>query len=148
MPTADSGFLNRIRSFSISPETYQVVTLIALVVLVIIVFTGAADSTRQFLKDLNQRVRTDLYSAFPTLVQDQTPKYTKMMRAFEQRSPIFSAMLWLSVHPRASWLCGVGVALLVMLAIAARRPDRHAPLGRTAGLAPEQRLALHSHLSH
>jgi len=42
MPTADSGFLNRIRSFSISPETYQVVTLIALVVLVIIVFTGAA----------------------------------------------------------------------------------------------------------
>jgi cytochrome c oxidase assembly protein subunit 15 len=41
MPTADSSLLNRIRRFSISPERYQVITLIALVTLVGIVFTGA-----------------------------------------------------------------------------------------------------------
>ena len=41
MPTADSGLLSRIRRFSISPELYQVITLIALVTLVGIVFTGA-----------------------------------------------------------------------------------------------------------
>ena len=41
MARADSGILDRIRRFSISPEHYQVITLIALVTLVGIVFTGA-----------------------------------------------------------------------------------------------------------
>jgi cytochrome c oxidase assembly protein subunit 15 len=43
MPRADSNFslLNRVRAFRISPERYQVVTLVALVALVAIVFTGA-----------------------------------------------------------------------------------------------------------
>ncbi|MCB0870420.1 MAG: heme A synthase [Solirubrobacterales bacterium] len=41
MARTDSGFLNRIRRFSISPGLYQVITLIALVTLVGIVFTGA-----------------------------------------------------------------------------------------------------------
>ena len=41
MPRADSGVLSRIRNFTISPERYQAVTLIALVALVTIVFTGA-----------------------------------------------------------------------------------------------------------
>ncbi len=38
----DSSLLNRVRRFSISPERYRVVTLIALAALVTIVFTGAA----------------------------------------------------------------------------------------------------------
>jgi len=43
MPRADSPtLLDRVRRFSISPERYQVVTLIALVALTTIVFTGAA----------------------------------------------------------------------------------------------------------
>ena len=41
MTRADSGVLSRIRNFSISPERYQAVTLVALVALVTIVFTGA-----------------------------------------------------------------------------------------------------------
>jgi len=41
MARADSGILNRIRRFSISPELYQLITLVALVTLVGIVFTGA-----------------------------------------------------------------------------------------------------------
>ena len=41
MPTAETGLLARIRRFSISPERYQVITLIALVTLIGIVFTGA-----------------------------------------------------------------------------------------------------------
>lgn len=44
MPRADSSptLLNRVRRFRISPERYRVVTLIALIALVAIVFTGAA----------------------------------------------------------------------------------------------------------
>lgn len=42
MARADSGLLNRVRNFRISPERYQKVTLIALVALMTIVFTGAA----------------------------------------------------------------------------------------------------------
>lgn len=38
----ENGLLDRIRRFSISPERYQVVTLIALIALAGIVFTGAA----------------------------------------------------------------------------------------------------------
>ncbi|MCB0856886.1 MAG: heme A synthase [Solirubrobacterales bacterium] len=41
MARADSRLLDRIRQFSISPERYQVITLIALITLVGIVFTGA-----------------------------------------------------------------------------------------------------------
>lgn len=41
MAPADSSLLNRIRRFSISAERYQVITLIALITLVGIVFTGA-----------------------------------------------------------------------------------------------------------
>ncbi|MBN8868180.1 MAG: heme A synthase [Solirubrobacterales bacterium] len=38
---AESSLLNRVRRFRISPERYQLVTLVALVALVTIVFTGA-----------------------------------------------------------------------------------------------------------
>lgn len=41
MARTDSRLLRRIRQFSVSPERYQVITLIALVTLVGIVFTGA-----------------------------------------------------------------------------------------------------------
>lgn len=42
MAATDSGLRARLRRFEISPERYQVVTLIALIALITIVFTGAA----------------------------------------------------------------------------------------------------------
>ena len=42
MARADSGLLSRVRNFSISPERYQAVTLIALAALAPLGFTGAA----------------------------------------------------------------------------------------------------------
>ncbi len=93
-----------------------------------IVFTGAGGAQRERLKHLNDLVRADLVARFPALVQDQTPKYNKMMARF-QDSPVFRVMLWTHLHPDASGATVTGftlVGLLGVLLVARRREARGA----------------------
>lgn len=92
-----------------------------------VAFTGATGTTREQLAHLNGLVRADLVARFPSLVQDQTPNYNKMMTQFEQSS-VFRVLLWTHLHPDASGATATGLTFLAFLGVVlvARRREARA----------------------
>lgn len=89
--------------------------------------TSATGATRERLKRRNDLVRADLVARFPSLAQDQTPQYNRMMARFQQ-SPVFRVMLWTHLHPDASGATVTGLTFLGLLGVVvvARRREARA----------------------
>jgi hypothetical protein len=88
-----------------------------------IAYTSAGPQTRKFLEGLNERIREDLVAHFPTLVQNQTPKYNKMYARFTEHHALFPLMMHISLNGPAymTALCGVALLALVLAAVRAER---------------------------
>lgn len=58
-----------------------------------IAYTEAPETTRKAMEAVNERMKRDLMTAFPRIVQDQTPKYNKAFAALDQRIRFFPLAL-------------------------------------------------------
>ncbi len=58
-----------------------------------ILYTKASPGERKKMDDFNHKLKVILFKKFPTLVQDQTPKYNKAIKIFEQNKTSFQTQL-------------------------------------------------------
>lgn len=80
-----------------------------------IAYTEADEASRAQMLEINTRLKADLFSAFPGLRQDQTPKYNKAMQRMAAVMPTLSLSLALGAPPELLLLGLIGLAAPVWL---------------------------------
>ncbi|MEZ6184720.1 MAG: CYTH domain-containing protein [Planctomycetota bacterium] len=80
-----------------------------------IAYTDAGAEGRARMQAISERMTADVLEAFPSVKQDQTPKYNKVFQAFRERVPLFGT---LAVYRQVvDMLALIGLAVLGLLAV-------------------------------
>lgn len=87
-----------------------------------IAYTEVSESVRAEMEAVNERMKRDLMTAFPSIVQDQTPKYNKVFNALDRRIRFLSLALRMGAPvERMAALTAVPVLLLAVMAFRTRK---------------------------
>jgi len=99
-----------------------------------VAYTNADLETRASMQEISDRMASDVLEAFPTVRQDQTPKYNKIFKAFAGRVPAFGS---LAPHRMALEMLGlIGLAVAGLLAVSALQWQQRRWRARRAAATP------------
>ena len=91
-----------------------------------IAYTDADESTRQKMTELNALMKKDLFTRFPELKQDQTPKYNKSVERLKKSDPFFEEALQWGFRPEVLLLLPLAGILFFLWRVLARRRAKKA----------------------
>ncbi|MCA9780116.1 MAG: CYTH domain-containing protein [Candidatus Eremiobacteraeota bacterium] len=86
-----------------------------------IAYTDADQATRQKMTDLNAQMKEELFTRFPGLQQDQTPKYNKSVERLKKSDPFFEESLQWGFRPEALLLLPLAGFFFFLWRVVARR---------------------------
>lgn len=90
-----------------------------------IAYTDADQATRQKMTELNSMMKEDLFSRFPGLKQDQTPKYNKSVERLKKSDPFFEESIQWGFRPEVLLLLPlVGIFFFLWRVLARRRAKK------------------------
>ncbi len=86
-----------------------------------IAYTEADQATRERMTRLNAQMKEELFTRFPGLKQDQTPKYNKAVERLKESDPFFEESLQWGFRPEALLLLPLAGIFFFLWRLIARR---------------------------